>query len=188
MLKILDYNSFMLNMLTETYVNLFNSNEKSKYAPIVWDILQRTYEPFGGFKSAGSIEELIEDSWLWKLVKKNDKIIAVAIYKDKLGRKAIAKGSDGTEEGKNAIKKIYLEDIKIEDRRSWGEFSGAAEKLMLKYGGIKIPNTLVSSIINKELLELNPDEYHYTRLIAGEPHEKILIGNVDTNKIPSPNN
>jgi len=166
------------NILNETYINVFDKQDKQKYIDEVWDILQLTYKPIGGFKSAGSKEELIDDSWLWKLVRKNNKIIAVAVYKDKLGRKAIAKGSNGTEEGKIAIKKIYLDDVNLKDRDSWVEFSGAAEKLMLRYGATPIPNTLAKTILNKDIINLNSDGFHYTRLIAGEPHEKILLGNI----------
>lgn len=37
---------------------------------------------------------------------------------------------------------------------------------------------MVADILGKEILEYDPDGYHYTRLINGEPHRKIMIGNV----------
>lgn len=167
------------NLLVEHYINIFDDKEKEKYIDVVWDILERTYAPIGWFQSAATKQELINKSWLWKLVRKNDKIVAVAIYKDKQGRKAIAKGSDGSDIGKKAVKKIYLDDASLKDRNSWGEFSGAAEKLMLKYGGIPVPNYMVKNILNdKKILSYNSDGFHYTRIIGDTPREKIIIGNI----------
>ena len=164
-------------ILLERFVNLFDKNEIGKYIDTIWDILERTYEPIGGFHSANNKEDLIDKTYLAKLVKKNDKIIAVALYSDKFGRKTIAKGSDGSVEGKQAVKLIYLEDVK--HKRAWGEFSGAAEKLMLKYGGVPIPNTLAKDILKKPIISLSPDGFHYYRDINGHKHEKIIIGNLE---------
>lgn len=167
------------NILLERYINLFKKEDIAHYIDDIWDIMERTYEPIGGFKSASSKEELLNDIYLAKLVRKNNKIIAAALYRDKFGRKAIAKGSDGSSEGKNAIKKIYFEDIN--QKRAWGEFSGKAESIMLKYGGIPIPNDFAEEILNKEIISKDPDGFHYIRLIQGEPHKKIIIGNLQKN-------
>jgi hypothetical protein len=166
-----------INLLLERYINLFNKEEIEPYIEDIWSIMQSTYEPIGGFKTANTPEELLNKVWLAKLVRKNNKIIAAALYKDKYGRKAIAAGSDGTTEGKNAVKKIIEEDVK--QNRSWGEFSGKAESLYLKNGGIPIPNDMAEEILGKEILEKDPDGFHYTRMINGEPHRKMIIGNVE---------
>jgi len=164
-------------LLLERYINLFTREEISKYIDEIWDIMEITYEPIGGFKSADSKEDLLDKTNFAKLVRKDGKIIAAALYRDHLGKKAIAKGSDGTPEGKTAIKKVYFEDVK--QNRAWGEFSGRAENLMLKYGGIPFPNDYAEEILGKEILSKNPDGFHYTRLIMGVPYEKIIIGNVE---------
>ena len=72
---------------------------------------------------------------------------------------------------------MWLEDTK--QNRSWGEFSGPSEHIKLKQGMKPIPNKYVADILGKNILSLNPDGYNYTRLIAGEPHEKILAGSVE---------
>lgn len=165
-----------LYLIQERVINLHNKSDIEKYIDDIWDIMQLTYKPLGGFLTANSKEELVNKVDFAKVIRKNNKIVAAALYKDKYGRKAIAKGFDGTEIGKDAVKMIYKEDV--EQNRSWGEFSGGAEKLMLKNGGIPLPNTLAKDILQKPIISLNPDGFHYTREINGEPHEKIIIGSI----------
>ena len=170
--------------LTEKYINVFNPNDKQKYVDEVWNVLQRSYAPIGGFLSASNKNELIDDSWLWKIVKKDNKIKAVSIYKDKFGRKSIASGTDGSVEGREYVKQIMRDNMKFSNTNAWAEVSGAPEYLLLKFGGKKIPNKYAAKITGKQIISLNDDGFHYTRMIAGEPHEKIIIGNVDFNKVP----
>jgi hypothetical protein len=164
--------------LIETYINAIRPADKQKYAEQVWDILQASYASLpGGFATAATVDELIEKSWLWKLVKRDGKIVAVQIYKDQYGRKSIAGGTDGSPTGKAELNKIVMDDIKL--NRSWAEVSGAPEHIITKLGGQPLPNTLAAMLTGKEILELNPDGYHYTRLIAGKPYEKIIFGTVN---------
>jgi hypothetical protein len=165
------------SLILERFVNLFKKEDIEPYIEDIWNIMQRTYEPIGGFKTANSPEELLNKISFAKLVRKNDKIVAAALYKDKYGRKAIAKGSDGSVDGIKSIKQIYKEDVKMD--RSWGEFSGKAESLLLKYGGVPIPNDMVEDILGKEIESKDKDGFHYTRMINGEPIRKIMIGNVE---------
>lgn len=164
------------SILTERFVNLHTKQDIAKYIDPIWDIIQTSYAPIGGFLSASSKEDLIKKTGMAKLVRKDSKIVAVMIYKDDQGRKGIAAGTDGSTEGKKWLMKMFKEDVDLE--RSWGEFSGKAEHLMLKSGGVPIPNSLAAQILNKPILDLNPDGFHYTREIMGEPHEKILIGSL----------
>lgn len=143
----------------------------------MWDILQSSYKDIGGFKSAVSPEELVADSHLWKLAKRNGKIVAVGIFKDSHGRKAIGYGSDGSPEGKRDVRMMSGEDVKM--GRMWGEASGAVEHIYKKLGATPIPAKYAHLLTGKEILEFNPDGYHYTRRIMGHPHEKILFGMVN---------
>jgi hypothetical protein len=168
------------SLILERFINLFDKEDIKPYIQDIWNIMQRTYEPIGGFKTANSPEELLNKINLAKLVRKNNKIVAAALYTDKYGRKAIAKGSDGSIDGIKAIKQIYKEDVKL--NRAWGEFSGKAEDLLLKYGGVPIPNDMVEDILDREILSKDKDGFHYTRLINGEPIRKIMIGSLDKPK------
>lgn len=163
-------------LVTERYLNLLQPSEKEQYVDIVWDMLDKSYKKIGGYKGASSPEELIEKSSLWKLVRKNNKIVALAIYKDERGRKSIGVASDGTDEGKNALFDLWLEDLKFS--RAWGEVSGAAEAKKLGLGYKPIPNKYAEEILGKDVLSLNPDGIHYTRLIGGIPYEKVIVGKV----------
>jgi len=164
-------------LLAERYITLISKDQRKPYLPLIWDMLQKAYANIGGFKSTDSPEGLLDETSLWKLVRKNSKIVAVALYADKLGRKLIGVATDGTPEGKAALNQIMIEDIK--QHRSWSEVSGAMEHINKKLGATLIPNKYAAAILNKPIISLNPDGYHYTRAIAGEPHEKLLIGKIE---------
>lgn len=166
--------------LIERVVNLHDIESKQKYADAVWDILQKSYEKIGGFKSAHTPEDLVNDSGLWKVVTRDGQISAVNIYKDKFGRKSIASGTNGTEQGKRDFLMVKNEDVKL--GRAWAEVSGAPEKILARQGAKAIPNKFAQILTGKEILELNPDGVHYTRLIGGEPHEKIIYGVINIDK------
>lgn len=164
------------NLLTERFINATTENEKKKYASVVWDMLNASYKDIGGYKGATTPDELINKSSLWKLVRKNGKIVAVAIYVDNRGRKSIGVATDGSEEGKEALMSIWAEDLSY--NRAWSEVSGKAEHLKLKKGYKPVPNKYAEEILDKDILSLNPDGIHYTRMIGGVPYEKVIVGKV----------
>ena len=165
------------NLLLERFVNLHNPEQMSKYIDVVWQILQDSYAEIGGFKSATDKEDLMRKAGLIKLVTKDGRVVAVKVYKDELGRKSIAGGTDGSNEGKKWFMKICEEDIKL--NRSWGEVSGKMEHIMLKRGSVPIPSSMVAYILGKPIHSYDPDGYHYTREIQGELHTKLMIGDLD---------
>jgi hypothetical protein len=164
------------NLLTERFINATTEDEMKKYSSVVWEMLNTSYKDIGGYKGASSPEELINKSSLWKLVRKNGKIVAVVIYADNRGRKAIALATDSSIEGKEALMSIWAEDLSY--NRAWSEVSGKAEHLKLKKGFKPVPNKYAAEILNKEILNLNPDGIHYTRLIGGIPYEKAIVGKI----------
>lgn len=99
-----------IQLLLERYINLFGKDEIKPYINDIWNIMQKSYEPIGGFLTANSPEELLEKVWMAKLVRKEGKIVAAMLYKDKYGRKSIAAGSDGSEIGRQAVKQMMKED------------------------------------------------------------------------------
>jgi hypothetical protein len=116
--------------LNESFVNIFKAEDKEQYAELVWDMLQVAYTPIGGIKGSGfkDKQDLIKNIPFWKLVRKNDEIIAVMLYKDKQGRKVAASATDGTTAGKIAMQEIAKNDIK----RSFGEKSKGSLGLLMK--------------------------------------------------------
>src|ERR1700741_3909740 len=148
--------------LTEHIVNLLTPQDKQKYAIVVWDLLQQSYAPAGGFHSAASPEELITKSGLWKLMRRDGKITVAAIYRDQNGRKSIAAGTDGSQQGKKDYMAIKNADVSM--NRAWAEVSGAPEKILLRSGAKPIPAKFAPLLTGKEIVEYNPDGFHYTRL------------------------
>ena len=174
-------------LLVEKVLNLHTPKEKMKYADKIWTMLQHSYKKIGGFKSANSAEELANDSGYWKLVRRGNHITALEIYKkvpntDNFKMVAMATetepnsagGYKATEQGIKDYNMLKNADIKT--KRAWAEVSGPAEKLMLRAGAKPIDNKYAEFLTGKKILELNPDGYHYTRLIQGELHEKIIVG------------
>ena len=162
-------------ILIERILNLHDSSSKLKVASQVWDILQKSYSTVpGGFGTAATVEELISKSSMWKIVTRSGRITAVFIYRDQYGRKSIASGTDGTAQGKLDYRMLRNEDVA--QNRAWCEVSGAPEKMFHRMGCKPIPAKYAHILTRKEIIAVNDDGFHYTRLIAGEPHEKIIFG------------
>ena len=174
--------------LIERILNLHTTEQKAKYVDRVWDLLQNAYQKAGGFKSAVNKEELINNPGYWKVVKRGDKITAANLYR-KIPQtttfKIYASGAEAeldpetqeysaTEQGKRDY--INIKKADVTQKRSWADVSAAPDKFAKRLGAARIPNTFAAYLTGKEILELNPDGYHYTRLIQGMPYEKTMYG------------
>jgi hypothetical protein len=180
--------------LVERFVNLFDTKEKEKYADEVWNMLQKSYEKVGGIHGSGfnDKQDMIKNMPFWKLAKRNGKLVAVALYKDKQGRKRVASGTDGTPEGKDQLERIGREDITQE--RAFAEVSSASLNFILKrWKGLDITKYMTlprdaEKILGVELEYPVPDDdqevlahpelkkYFYRRQIGGSLHTKLMIG------------
>ena len=152
-------------LLVEHYVTLITAEQKEKYKHIVWDILQKSYESAGGFWTHKDPDELVELTTIWKLVRKNDKIIAAAVYRDKSGRKCVGMGSDRTLAGVEAVMGIMKEDQSPKLRRAWVEISPRLEKLWKEIGGRRLNSKLAGLILQTDTTPL--DDFQYKRKVAG---------------------
>lgn len=169
------------DVLEERVINITRTEDKQKVAKDVWDILQKSYAYIGGIKGNGfeSIDNMINKIPYWKIARKNNKIVAVILYKDKNGRKLVACGSDGSKEGKYAIKRFLLDDVK--HQRAYGEVSDSVLKFYkrnLTPDEIRkffIPAKEVKNILKDKNIKIT-GEYTYERIIGGEPHEKMMYG------------
>ena len=119
------------HIITESYVNLFvdDAEKRRKYVDQVWNILQKSYAAIGGIKGVGfeSPEAMLQLP-MWKLGIRDGRVRAVVIYKDRGGRKSVAVGTDGSDEGKWFVTDIYKNELE----RSYGEKSKAALGKMMK--------------------------------------------------------
>ena len=166
-------------LINEHFVNVFNKNEMSKYVDEIWTLLQKSYEYCGGTVGMYSPKQLIDETTMWKLVRRNNKITAGAVYNDKRGgRKICYLFSDGTEEGVNDCKKIMQEDSILPERKAWGEFSGKAVSTMFNQGAMPIRADISQEIMkDKKFIKIQPDGYYYVREIGGHLHTKLMMCN-----------
>ncbi len=174
--------TFIRDLLIERYVNVFSDSQKKPFVSDVWDILNSSYSKIGGIKRSGfeSEDSMIKKIPMWKLVRKDNKILACMLYKDKNGRKMVAVGSDGSLEGKEALKKMFMEELKLQ--RSYGEISGPALKFVMKFFENELKNVLVPAekvkeILGKEIQITGP--FTYIRKIGKSDEEKIMYGKPD---------
>ena len=72
-----------------------------------------------------------------------------------------------------------LQNYDIRLNRAWAEVSGSVESIIKRAGASPLPAKFAAILTGKEIIEINPDGFHYTRLIAGYPHEKIIYGAVN---------
>ena len=189
--------SFKKFILQEKYLNIFNEEDKKKYLDDVWDILQKSYSSLGGIKGRGfeNKEMFLISLPFWKLAKKNGKVVAVIIYRDKFGRKIVAVGTDGTEDGKAGLLKIFNEELLL--NRSYFEISGPFLKFLSNNMGKDFIASHafsleeVKKVLNDEsILPVDQDDEHvkmfplfkqyfYQREIGGHLHTKIMLGRVN---------
>jgi hypothetical protein len=179
--------------LTETFINVFDTDSKHKYANDVWDIIQSSYAKIGVIHGSGfyNKQDMINNIPFWKLAKKDGKIVAVALYKDKQSRKRIAAGTDGSDDGKRAFADIATNDLS--QNRSYSELSGPSLSFVKRRytNDIKkymIPPSEVENMIGDKItypvnaddqeLQTHPEfkDYFYSRIIGGQPHTKLMIG------------
>lgn len=176
------------DLLLERVLNLHTTDQKAQYAKPVWDMLLRSYKKLGGFKTATTPEQLINEPGYWKLIRRGDRITAVGIYKkvpNTNNFKVVASAAEteldpntgeykSTPQGLKDYTMIKDEDIRM--KRSWAEVSGPAERLMIKFGAKYISNKYAELLTGKKILDYSDDGYHYTRLIQGEPVQKAIVG------------
>jgi len=168
-------------ILAERFVNAFATDMelRQKYAEQVWAILQASYKGIGGLKSNGfgSIQEMIDIIPFWKLGVRDGKVHAVMMYKDKNGRKGVAAGTDGSQEGKELLKDILRNDF----NRSYIEVSHDLLRFMKRNFPDEIDHYTISpdkakGISGKDSTPSSEDPNEYVRMVAGEPISKRMVG------------
>lgn len=164
-------------ILNERFVNVFAPEDKQAYMDELWELLELTYAEIGGLMGA-SKGDLISAPGIWKLVRKDGKIIAGILYRDMAGRKIRLVLHNNTPQGKDWVKKIIKDDVAL--GRSWGEVSGPLEKVMTKLGARPVSNINAEEILGQPVKELLPDGFHYIRDVGGGVHkEQVILGNLE---------
>lgn len=162
-------------------LNPKHAEHRQKYRDQIHDVLHKSYQKIGGYSDQGSgtdaerkaiHADIDDDNNVIKATRRGDKITHATIYKKKSGRKLIATGTDGSEQGKKDFYKNAGEDHT--HKRSWAEVSGGPEKAMRKIGVPEIPSGKMGKLTGKKVKEVGNNRY--TREIGGKEHEKIGMG------------
>ena len=171
----------LLERILSIGINPDHEKFRDKYHDQIHDMVHKSYVKAGGYSghASGSEEEsktIKSDikSSLIKATVRNGKVTSVNMYKKQFGRKSIASATDGTDQGKADFLKNKLEDH--EQKRAWGEVSGAPEHISKKIGVPVIPFEKMKKLTGKELEKVDGDTEHYRRKIGGEYHTKIGVG------------
>lgn len=184
-MKVHDIITETITKLQEGYVNLFSNDieKRKQYAEQVFDLIQSSYKRIGGMKGSGfnSPQDMIDHIPFWKLFMRGDEIKAVAMYKDKNGRKRVAVATDGTSEGKQIVARIMQDDAT--SGRAYAEISGPSLAFHKKILGndilndISIPVESVIKILKADSEDIRAkNDYEYERNINGNWIEKRMIG------------
>ena len=140
----------------------------------IWHMYKTSYAKLGLIVS--SLGEMLSEYDHWRLACDGDRPIAFSVAKSTpFGIKSGLAGSDGSAEGKAAIKQLLSTIYKRPGYYS--EVSHAVEHIALKAGAPVICATYAPMILKKPV-EPSEDGLHYTRTLKGVGKvEKILVGN-----------
>ena len=182
--------------LTERFVNLIgdkHDEQRHVHKQEVFDLLQKSYASIGGIKGSGfkDPDDMVKHVPMWKLAKKNNKVVAAKLYKDKTGRKAVAMATDQTEQGKKALGQIVKDDIT--KKRGWGEVSkhalSFARKQVPDFHKHVLPIEHVKKLMSDEEIRPAPHDdpdvvrhpdlkqHFYQRKIGDKWATKLAYGN-----------
>jgi len=147
------------------------------YIEQVWPMLVASYAKVSGGLHFESAEQLIAATQRWRLEVRNKKVIAVTIFKAKLGWKLVAMATcrNYAEKAKYALRRLIKADLS----RCWMELSERAERFVLEQCGgqhFVVHGSLVFSLLNKPILPSLTDGYHYQREVGGILKAKIIVG------------
>jgi hypothetical protein len=179
------FKDFLLERFLSIGFKPEHEEHREKHRQEIFDILQKSYSKVeGGYGGLGSGSEAEAkaihgdiSNLNIKATKRNGKITAVNLYKSQYGRKSVATGHDGSDQGKSDWKKIATEDITQTARHAWGETSGAVTHIRRKMGAKEVPYSITKKIVNKPDMEQIRDTNEYTRSIGGKKHHKVALGN-----------
>lgn len=175
------FKSFLTEKVLSIGLNPSHEKYREHHRQQIHDIIHKSYKPLGGYlgiksgspEESDAIHQDISKSMI-KAVKRDGKITAINLYKKQHGRKTIASGTDGSEQGKKDWFKTKLEDH--EQKRAWGEVSGAPEHIQRKMGVPAVPSSQAGKLLGKKITPVKGDKERYSREIAGHPHVKVIMG------------
>lgn len=161
-----------------TIFTINNSLDMQKLIDEVWSILYQGYSKVKGGLHFSSPDDLIKQSYCWKITTHGSTISSVTVFKKKRGLKLVAMAVNSKVKEIGKLSLISL--IKRALSYCWMELSEAAEHFVMRYcGGDKFVHcaSQASFLLGKDGLKFsNKDQFHYIRTIQNIEKEKIIVG------------
>ena len=157
---------------------LHKSEEVEKYLPLVWEMLEKSYEGIGGLKTYRGYSDFKEKKHLLMVVRdfNNQDLLACAVFRRiENSLKMTAIGCNQENNGKLALQQIIQHTISELELHYWTEVSGVIEYYFKKHNGFPMPNTIASKILGvpeDKIILSKKDMVHYDRVI-GRDREKF---------------
>ena len=166
-------------------INMLNEQEEiEKYLPLIWDMLEKSYENIGGLQSYRDYNDFKKKKHILMVVRDfdNGNLLACATFRRiERSLKMTAIGCNQEDNGKLALQQIVQHTISELELHFWAEVSGAIEHYFKKHDGYPMPNTIASKILQVSEKLITPskkDMVHYDRVIGqdGEKFTKMIYG------------
>lgn len=166
-------------------IKMLNEQEEiEKYLPLIWDMLEKSYENIGGLQSYRDYNDFKKKKHILMVVRDfdNGNLLACATFRRiERSLKMTAIGCNQEENGKLALQQIVQHTISELELHFWAEVSGAIEHYFKKHDGYPMPNTIASKILQVSEKLITPskkDMVHYDRVIGqdGEKFTKMIYG------------
>lgn len=193
-----EFHNIRKNMVNETEIRrnvlypisvgeikmLDEQEEIEKYLPLVWDMLEKSYENIGGLQSYRDYNDFKKKKHLLMVVRdfNNKNLLACAVFRRiENSLKMTAIGCNQEDDGKLALQQIIQHTISELELHYWTEVSGVIEYYFKKHNGFPMPNTIASKILqisDGSIIPSKKDMVHYDRIIGqdGERFTKMIYG------------
>ena len=156
-------------------LKMLNEQEEiEKYLPLIWDMLEKSYEGIGGLKTYRGYSDFKEKKHLLMVVRdfNNQDLLACAVFRRiESSLKMTAIGCNQENNGKLALQQIIQHTILELELHYWTEVSGVIEYYFKKHNGFPMPNTIASKILGvpeDKIILSKKDMVHYDRVIGGD--------------------
>ena len=166
-------------------IKMLNEQEEiEKYLPLIWDMLEKSYENIGGLQSYRDYNDFKKKKHLLMVVRDFDNrdLLACAVFR-RIGEslKMTAIGCNQEDNGKLALQQIVQHTISELELHYWTEVSGVIEYYFKKHKGFPMPNTIASKILGvpeDKIILSKKDMVHYDRVIERdrEKFTKMIYG------------
>jgi hypothetical protein len=161
------------------WVNL-TKDEQDEFADEIFNLINTAYSSIGGNPNYKSSSDVIgsETDATYMVIDLDDDpdFDAVKVSKTKgAGNKSVAMGHDGSKPARSAA--VNITALMLKEPGHYIEVSGKLKDILIAKGvPIVTDKETIEKVMKGKDIEMN-DDGTYSRMIGGEKHTKILMGN-----------